>query len=33
MYDPATKTFYISYSYNAATPRIIYDTCIYVKPR
>lgn len=32
-YDPATKTFYISYSYNAATPRIIYDTCIYVKPR
>ena len=32
-YDPATKTFYISYSYNAATPRIIYDTCVYVKPR
>ncbi|MFL5748494.1 MAG: DUF1735 domain-containing protein [Niastella sp.] len=32
-YDPATKTFFISYSYNASTPRIIYDTCIYVKPR
>jgi len=32
-YDPATKTFFISYSYNAATPRIVYDTCIYVKPR
>jgi hypothetical protein len=32
-YDPATKTFYISYSYNATDPRIIYDTCIYVKPR
>ena len=32
-YDPATKTFYISYSYNAAAPRIVYDTCIYVKPR
>jgi hypothetical protein len=32
-YDPTTRTFYISYSYNAATPRIIYDTCIYVKPR
>jgi hypothetical protein len=32
-YDPSTKTFYISYSYNTAAPRIIYDTCIYVKPR
>ncbi|AEW00113.1 hypothetical protein A4D02_28735 [Niastella koreensis] len=32
-YDPATKTFFISYSYNAAVPRIIYDTCVYVKPR
>lgn len=32
-YDPATKTFYISYSYNTAAPRIVYDTCIYVKPR
>ncbi|MBO9205483.1 MULTISPECIES: DUF1735 domain-containing protein [Niastella] len=32
-YDPATKTFYISYSYNASKPRIFYDTCIYVKPR
>jgi hypothetical protein len=32
-YDPSTKTFYISYSYNAATPRIVYDTCVYVKPR
>jgi hypothetical protein len=32
-YDPATKTFYISYSYNATTPRIIYDTCTWVQAR
>lgn len=32
-YDPATKTFYISYSYNAAAPRIIYDTCTFLQPR
>lgn len=32
-YDPATKTFYISYSYNASTPRIIYDTCTWLQPR
>jgi hypothetical protein len=32
-YDPATKTFYISYSYNASVPRIIYDTCTYLEPR
>lgn len=32
-YDPSTKTFYISYSYNATAPRIIYDTCEYVRAR
>lgn len=32
-YDPATKTFYISYSYNASAPRIVYDTCTFLEAR
>jgi hypothetical protein len=32
-YDPATKTFYISYSYNPSTPRIVYDTCTFLQAR